>query len=149
MSDATTTPIVCDMSGAPDTAEERMAEWARLFAAAYVGRERTAGGVRWRLRAGDGIEEWVRDLAVREKACCPFLDLTVTTIGGEVRWDISFAPGAVVDEDMTRTIMDEFYGMPDVIGDGIPGMERRMGDQGVAVSRDPAGSVMTFRARTT
>jgi hypothetical protein len=136
--------IACDMSGAADTAEERMAEWGRVFAAAYAGRERTAGGVRWRLRAVDGIEAWVRDLAVREKACCPFMDYTVTTAGDEVHWDMTFAPGAVVDGDMTRTIMDEFYDLPEVIGDGVPGMERRLGDRGVAVSRDAA--VMTFHA---
>ena len=118
-----TTPIVCDMTGAPDTGEERMAEWGRLLAAAYVGRERTDRGVRWRLRADDGIEAWVRDLAAREKACCPFLDYTVTTARGEVRWDMTLAAGTVVDDTMHRMLMDELYAMPDTIGDGVAGFQ--------------------------
>jgi hypothetical protein len=51
---ATTTPIVCDMTSAPDTGPERMIEYRRLFAQALVGRERTAEGIRFGFRAGDG-----------------------------------------------------------------------------------------------
>jgi hypothetical protein len=57
------TPIACDMTDAPDTAEERMAEYGRLFARSLTGRERTAGGIRFRFRAEDGVEAWVRDPA--------------------------------------------------------------------------------------
>ena len=31
-------PIACDMTGAPDTGPERLAEYARLFETAYLGR---------------------------------------------------------------------------------------------------------------
>jgi hypothetical protein len=86
-----TTPIVCDMTGATDTADERMAEWGRLLAGAYLGRERGDGVVQFRLRADEQVEAWVRDLAVRDKACCPFLDFTVTTAAGEVRWTVTSA----------------------------------------------------------
>src|SRR5215217_5034839 len=65
-----TTPIACDMTDAPDTPEERIAEYDRLFSRTFVGRERTPAGIRFRLRADDGVEAWVRDLAAREQACC-------------------------------------------------------------------------------
>lgn len=100
-------PIACDMTNAPDTGPERMAEYRRLFAEAFVGRERTSAGIRFRLRAGPGIEDWVRDLAAREKACCPFFDFNVTTDDDEVRWDAS-----VVDDDLARAILDELYALP-------------------------------------
>jgi len=34
------TPIMCDMTGAPDTPEQRVAEYGRLFAQYLLGRER-------------------------------------------------------------------------------------------------------------
>ena len=65
---------------------ERLAEYRRLFAhAAFLGRERTAEGIRFRFRAEPGIEEWVRDLAAREKACCAFFAFDITAEGDEVR----------------------------------------------------------------
>jgi hypothetical protein len=131
-----TIDIACDMTGAPDTPEERMAEYGRLLAAAYAGRERTGDGIRLRLRATDGIEAWVRDLAAREKACCPFFDFAVTVAGGEVRWDAT-----VVDDDIARAILDEFYRLPETAGAGLPGLEDRLADRGLAVTRD--GAVMT------
>jgi hypothetical protein len=137
-SPVTTTLIVCDMTDAPDTAEERMAEWGRLLAAAYTGRE----------RADDGIKAWVRDLAARDEACCPFLDFTVTTAPGEVRWDVTVADGTVMDDGMARTIMDEFYNLPDTIGGGVAGMVDRLGEQGLAVSRNASGTVMEVQHAT-
>jgi hypothetical protein len=139
---AAATPIICDMTDAPDTAEERTAEWGRLLAVAYTGRERIQGGVRLRLRADDGIEAWVRDLAARDKACCPFLDFTVTTAPGEVRWDVTVADGTVMDDDMARTIMDAFYNLPDAVGGGVAGMVGRLNQQGLAVIRNASGTVM-------
>jgi hypothetical protein len=138
---AVATPIVCDMTGAPDTAEERMAEYGRLFAQALTGRARTAAGIRFRFRAGDGVEAWVRDLAAREKACCPFLDFTVTTADGQVCWDVG-VDATAVDHDMVRTILDEFYNMPDTAGAGVAGMEERLNEQGLAVTRNASGTVM-------
>jgi len=131
-----TIDIACDMTGAPDTPEERMAEYGRLLAAAYAGRERTGDGIRLRFRATDGIETWVRDLAAREKACCPFFDFAVTVADGEVRWDAT-----VVDDDIARAILDEFCRLPETAGAGLPGLEDRLADRGLAVTRD--GAVMT------
>jgi hypothetical protein len=124
-------PIVaCDMSTAPDTPEERMAEYGRLFGRHLLGRERTAEGIRFRLRADAGVEVWVRDLSVREKACCQFADFAVATVDGEVRWDIT-----VVDDDLARTVLDEFYRAPETVVDGWPAMEQRLTDQGFTVSQ--------------
>jgi len=135
-----TTPVACDMTSAPDTADERMAEYERLFAQAFVGRERTADGIRHRFRAGDGIEAWVRDLAAREEACCPFFDFSVSTDGDEVHWDAT-----VIDDDIARDMLDEFYALPDTVGDGVAGLESRLGERGLQVIANPAGTVKQLR----
>jgi len=96
--------VACDMTDAPDTPEDRMAEYRRLFDRHLISRERTARGISFRLRADDGVEAWVRDLLAREKACCPFFDFTLATADGELRWDI-----AVVDDDLARAVLDDFY----------------------------------------
>lgn len=107
MTDQNTVPIVCDMTQAPDTETDRLAEYQRVFAEALVARERTVEGFRFRFRDDDGIEPWVRDLAAREQACCAFFTFTVTRAGGEVLLD-----GTVVDDDTARAVMDEFYELP-------------------------------------
>jgi hypothetical protein len=137
---ATTIPIVCDMTGAPDTAEERMAEYGRLFARALTGRERTNEGTRLRFRADDGIESWVRDLATREMVCCPFLDIAVSTQGGEVWWHASVVDG--VDADIARTILDDLYSLPDTIGDGVAGIATRLNERGLQLTTNATGTVM-------
>jgi hypothetical protein len=100
------TPVVCDLSTATDTLSERLAEYHRLFARALVGRERTGDRVRFRLRAEDGVESWVRDLAAREKACCAFFAFEITTVGDEVVWDAE-----VIDNAAARGVLDEFYAL--------------------------------------
>jgi hypothetical protein len=132
--------IACDMTNAPDTPEERMAEYGRLFGQHLLGRERTAEGIRFRLRGDDGVQEWVRDLSAREKACCPFADFTVATVDGEVRWDIT-----VVDDDTARAVLDEFYNVPENAADGIRGMERRLIDLGFTITTNDTGTVTELR----
>ena len=61
-------PIVCDMTDAPDTTEERLAEYRGLFGGDLVGRERTDTGIRFLFRARPGLADEIRDLAAREKA---------------------------------------------------------------------------------
>ena len=70
-------PIVCDMTDAPDTTEERLAEYRRLFGNDLIGRERTENGIRFRFSLRDGLAAEIRDLAAREKACCAFFDFTL------------------------------------------------------------------------
>ena len=131
---AASTPIVCDMTDAPDTDAERLAEYQRLFAQALVGRERTPGGTRFRFRAEPGVEAWVRDLAAREKACCAFFTFTVTCLDGEVLWDAS-----VVDDEVARAILDELYALPDTAGEGADALEDRLTRRGLRFTPDPAG----------
>jgi hypothetical protein len=128
MDQPTAPPIACDMTSAPDTPAERMMEYRRLFAIALVGRERTAEGIRLRFRAGDGIEAWVRDLAAREKACCPFFNSQIDTRGEEVHWNAS-----VIDDDIARAVLDEFYTLPDTVAGGVEALEDRFSARGLQI----------------
>jgi hypothetical protein len=132
---APATPVVCDMTGAPDTGTERLGEYQRLFSQALAGRERTAAGVCFRFRAQPGIEAWVRDLAAREKACCAFFAFTITARGEEVRWDAT-----VIDDDIARAVLDEFYALPDTVADGFEGVYNRFTRQGLKFTSAPEGS---------
>ena len=100
-------PVACDMTGAPDTGPERLAEYARLFDAAYLSRERDDTGVRWLLRAAPGIEEWAGDLAGRENACCAFMTNTITRDGDLVIWHAT-----TIDDPTARATLDLFYDLP-------------------------------------
>src|SRR4051794_7293282 len=106
---ATTPAVVCDMTDAPDTGAERLAEYGRLLAAAFVARMRTpTGGVRWVLRADPGIEAWAADLAARENACCAFMTNTVTVVDEHVHWEAT-----VIDDPSARAVLDLLYELPD------------------------------------
>ena len=100
------TDIVCTLTA--DDARDRLAEYGRLSAAAYAGRERTTAGMRWWLRADPGIAEWARDLAARERACCAFLTIAVTEDGDRVVWEMTADPAA-------ERALVAFYALP-VIG---------------------------------
>lgn len=104
-------PVACTLAATPGAFAERMAEYQRLFREYLTGRSRTGPGIRFRFRAEPGVEDWVRDLARREKACCGFFDFTVSTGGQEVRWD-----AAVADDERARQALDEFYRLPDTLG---------------------------------
>jgi hypothetical protein len=103
-----TPPIACDMTDAPDTPAERSAEYKRLFSGALISRERTATGIRFRFGFDADLEEWVRDLVAREKACCAFFTFTVARDGDELWWDTS-----VPDDDIARRMLDELYRLSD------------------------------------
>lgn len=100
-------PIACDMTGAPDTGAERLAEYARLFQTAYLGRDRDQTGARWRLRADPGVEEWARDLADRENACCAFMTNTVTREGDLVIWHM-----IAIDDEAANAALTLFHDLP-------------------------------------
>ena len=104
-------PVVCDMTGATDTLAERLGEYRRLFAQALLGRSRTPDSIRFRFRAGPGVEDWVRDLARREKACCAFFDFTVDADSQEVRWE-----ARVADDEAARQALAAFYRLADATG---------------------------------
>jgi hypothetical protein len=96
------------MSGASDTLDERLAEYRRLFATALAGRDRTATGIRFRFRRGPDVDAWVRDLAARELACCPFFTFVLEVHGDELWWDAS-----VPDDEAARTMLDLLFALAD------------------------------------
>lgn len=131
----TTPPIVCDMTDAPDTAAERVQEYERLFAQSLLDRERLPNGVRFRFRADTGVEDWVRDLARREKACCAWLDFVISVRDGEVWWDW-LAP----EDELARLFLEDLYGLPETLGQGPAAVLERMTAKGEqAMVRDDSG----------
>jgi hypothetical protein len=97
------------MSTAIDTPDERLAEYARLFEAALVRRERLEHAVVFVFRATPGTRAKVDDLARREAACCPFMDYRVETVGDEVIYTLANP----VDEPDVDTMLDAVYALPD------------------------------------
>jgi hypothetical protein len=114
-----TKPIACDMSSAPDTPEERLAEYGRLFERALLRRERRADAVVLAFRADDGTRDAVDDLARREAACCPFLDYRVETAGDEVIWTIT-NPVSGELRASADAVLGDFYDLPDNVAT-LPG----------------------------
>lgn len=128
-------PIACDMTGATDTADERIAEYGRLFAHALVGRERRRDAVEFRFAKKAGVKEWVFDLARREAECCPFLTLNVRVDEHFVRYEF------IVDADHSaaaalQASLDEIHALPDRHHDGLEGMLTRLAPYGVSKSSD-------------
>jgi hypothetical protein len=126
--DQTDSPIVCDMTDAPDTAAERLAEYKHLYGTALVARERIGEGIRFRFRAEPGLDDRVRDLAAREKACCAFFTFEIATHGDEVWMD-----AWVVDDDVARKVLDEYYRLPEHVADGPAALFDRFSRQGLRV----------------
>jgi hypothetical protein len=130
MTDPKPTPAVaCDMTNAPDSAEQRLDEYARLFDAAFISRERTSVNVRWRLRDTPGIEVWARDLAARENACCAFMTHTISRVDGQVLWDTT-----TIDDPAARAVLDLFYDLPEHRWADVDAVhERFVEDSGIPV----------------
>lgn len=126
------TPVMCDLSAATDTPEQRLDEYHRLFAKALVSRERTENdGVRFRLRTADGVESWVRDLAAREKACCAFFAFEITVDGDEVVWDAE-----VIDNETAHAVLDEFYALTENTTDSVDDLRARFTERRLALRQD-------------
>jgi hypothetical protein len=123
---------VCDVSTAPDTVEQRLESYRQLFADAFVGRERTVAGIRFRFRADDGIEARVRELADLEKQCCAFFTFAITVVGGEVLWD-----STVIDDDTARAVLEEWFLLPDTVVQGIELVRERMTASGLEFTGGP------------
>ena len=121
-------PVVCDLRGATDTPEARSEAYRRLFAGAFVGRDRTVAGIRFRFRDDAGIEALVRDLAAREERCCAFFAFTITIAGGEVLWDAS-----IVDDGTARAVLDEWFDLPETIAEDATGLRERFAVRGLEV----------------
>jgi hypothetical protein len=113
-------PVACDMSGAGDTADERLRAYSDLFERALVSRERRPDAVVFRFRAQPGIREAGEDLARRESACCPFLDYRIETDGSEVIWTTTNARTGS-ERASADVILDLFRGLPDHSGSDLAG----------------------------
>lgn len=131
-------PIACDMTDASDTPQERLAEYARLFAHALIGRERNADGVVFRFTAKPGVIEWAADLVRREAACCPFFSYYLTAEGNDLVWRTTSQAG-----DATQAMLDEFHALPEHPGDGIEAYFMRLAERGVVIG-SPAARKFTM-----
>jgi hypothetical protein len=127
-------PIACDMTGATDTPEERLAEYGRLFSHALIQVERTVDAVEFRFTAKAGVAEWIADLARREAACCPFLSYRITFTAGRVIWQTSSQAGPAA-----QTILDELAALPAQVADGFSGLLERLGRKGIPISSPKPG----------
>lgn len=128
-------PIACDMTDAPDTPQERLAEYQQLFADALIGRERLPdGAIRFRFVANPGTEDRVRALAAKEKACCGFFAFTISAARGEVWWDAT-----TVDDPLARQILDEMHRLPESAGDGVAALFERFEEHGLKIVTDARG----------
>src|SRR3954447_4620588 len=108
-------PIACDMSTAVDTPEQRIDDYARLFASALVRRERHDGTVGFAFRSDPQTRATVEDLVRREAACCPFADYRVETVGDEILWTIT-NPVTGEHRASVEVMLDAFHELPDQRG---------------------------------
>jgi hypothetical protein len=127
-------PIACDMTAAPDTPDERVAEYGRLFVHALVARDRTDNAVVFTFAAKPGVREWIADLVAREAACCPFFSYFVEQRDDQIVWSTSTDAGPAA-----QTILDEFYAGPDHFTGGFDGLLARLADNGVDVTNPEPG----------
>jgi len=123
--------IVCDLTDAHDTPEERLAEYGRLFAHALVARDRLETAVVFTFSAKPGVADWVVDLVRREAACCPFFAYTVEDSDAQVVWTTSTEVGPA-----GQAILDEFFAGPDRFDDGFAGLIARLAERDVNVVTD-------------
>jgi hypothetical protein len=126
--------LVCDMSDAADDPQERLAEYARLFATALIASERSEAEVRWRLRAAPGVEAWARDLAARENACCAFMHSEITSTGAEVVWSAT-----TIDDPRAKAALDFFYELPQRAHGDADAVAARMNASGITLQAAPDG----------
>jgi hypothetical protein len=135
-------PIACDMSSAPDTLAQRLAEYRRLFDHALTGRESTATATTFRFAARPGVREWVLDLAKREAACCPFLSFEIDQEGEEIVWTTGGGLGA-----SEMDILNEFLDGPESVTGSSDAIAQRLEDHGlhVIVPNGDPGAALTTR----
>jgi len=129
-------PLACDLTGAADTPDERIAEYGRLFGHALIGRERRADAVELKFAAKAGVKEWVADLARREAACCPFLTYQVRDNDECVRYEI-ILPAEHTSNTALQASLDEIHALPERYADGAEGFFDRLAPHGVSRTSDP------------
>jgi hypothetical protein len=132
-------PIVCDMSSAEDSPDERLREYGQLFERALRRRERRGDSVVFVFRATPDTRRAVESLARREAACCPFLDYRVETVDDEVLYTIT-NPITGEGRAAVDVGLDAIYALPDHAGSDFAGFVDRLADQGVQMTESPANS---------
>jgi hypothetical protein len=135
----TDVPIVCDMSTAPDTPDERMAEWRELFNHVLVRRERHADSVALYFRAEPGRREQLEDLASREHACCPCLDIRLGADGGELIWTTTNVRTGE-EHASIDVFLDALYALPDHAAGDMEGLLDQFAEHGLNVVTSPEDS---------
>jgi hypothetical protein len=130
-------PIVCDMTTAADSPEERFAEYGRLYAHALIARDRTDDAFQFTFAAKPGVWEWIADLVRREAACCPFFSYEVERRDDQIVWTTraDTSPAAL---DAVRAMLDEVYAAPDRFSD-VDGLLGRLADKGIKMDRPEPG----------
>ena len=114
-------PIVCDVTTAADTPEDRLAEYGQLFAHALVDSSRTARSTVFQFAAKPGVREWILDLVTRESACCRFLSYSITGNDDRIEWATSGDDTAAV-----RAILDEIHAAPAMLATTTTESQARM-----------------------
>ena len=135
-------PVVCDLSGAPDTPAERVDTYRRLFTDALIARERTVAGIRFRFRNDPGIETRVRRVATLEQQCCAFFSFATTATGGEVLLDVSTTD----DDETARAVLDEFYDLPEHVAFDAATLQATYQAAGLTFAIDPSTIATSPRA---
>jgi hypothetical protein len=85
-------PIACSLSAAE--MEQRAERWRRLAGEALLGSSYEERVARLRWRAEPAVERELRELVRLEGECCPFLDLKVAGLDGDLLLEISGPPEA-------------------------------------------------------
>lgn len=124
-------PIVCDLTDATDTAEERLAAYGRLFATALVDRRRELHAAVWVFDARHEVVDQLGELMRREAACCPFADYRLVRRGDLVEFTMASADPAVTD------ILDLAYDLP-THHDAPPGQTSNAIDRRRSSGRSPS-----------
>jgi hypothetical protein len=92
-------PIACSLDASDQ--RSRLREWAELLAHA-VTRKETRTGVHYSFVGDHALEERIRVLAAAERACCPFLELTVSRAGERIALDVAAPAG--LGRDALRSV---------------------------------------------
>jgi hypothetical protein len=101
---------MCDLSHAPDSPAQRLADYRCLFAA-LLSRDRLARGFRF-VFDGARVDRGLLDrLVALEVACCPFLHSTVSTVAGQVWWDVT------AEAEEAVPFLDALRELPDIVPD--------------------------------
>ena len=130
----TNPPIVCDMTNAPDTLDERMSEYRIVFAR-LTARERIGTGIGFRFPYDAELDARIRRLAALDKDCCPFFEFDITGDENEIRWNAT-----VADDPIARQILDEYYELPITAAAEPAELYRCFSEAGLTVVIDDNGT---------